>query len=76
MAGTLGIEPRLRGSESLVLPLYDIPINLADAAGLEPAYDLINSQVPYQLGYASIQLGADDRSRTRNRHFTKVLLYH
>ena len=26
MAGTLGIEPRLRGSESLVLPLYDIPI--------------------------------------------------
>ena len=62
MAGTLGIEPRLRGSESLVLPLYDIPINLADAAGLEPAYDLINSQVPYQLGYASIQLGAGDRN--------------
>ena len=26
LAGTLGIEPRCRGSEPRVLPLYDIPI--------------------------------------------------
>ena len=29
---------------------------MAEAAGLEPARGLVNNQVPYQLGYASIRL--------------------
>ena len=41
MAGTLGIEPRLRGSESLVLPLYDIPVEFGcgsqNRTGLYPS---------------------------------------
>ena len=36
MAGTLGIEPRLTESKSVVLPLHNVPIKLVEDNGFEP----------------------------------------
>ena len=35
MAGTLGIEPRLTESKSVVLPLHNVPIKLVDRKRIE-----------------------------------------
>ena len=36
MAGTLGIEPRLTESKSVVLPLHNVPTKLVEDNGFEP----------------------------------------
>lgn len=36
------------------LPLDDLRMNLADRAGIEPAYGQVNSLLPYRLGYRPI----------------------
>ena len=61
MAARLGVEPRQNESESFVLPLHNraVKITKREAAG----------------GRRSRGNGAGDGIRTRNRLFTKQVLY-
>ena len=61
MAARLGVEPRQNESESFVLPLHNRAVENCGATR-KPAEETRN--------------GAGDGIRTRNRLFTKQVLYH
>ena len=61
LAARLGVEPRQNESESFVLPLHNRAVKTENAPG---------------GNRRGRQDGAGDGSRTRNRLFTKQVLYH
>ena len=89
MAASLGLEPRQNDSESFVLPLHHRAvdakylerargffISALDAAKFEPpdgVRDVRHRKRPRRIEQ---QTGAGDGIRTRNRLFTKQVLYH
>ena len=61
LAGTLGIEPRLTESKSVVLPLHNVPINLVEQIGFEPIQQYCPpgySREPFLSGVYSIIVNA------------------
>lgn len=69
MAKCVGIEPTLRGLESLVLPLHQHDVGMA---GLEPAHLLVPNQVPFQLGHIPLYLRTQGGSRTHRLQFLRL----
>ena len=61
LAARLGFEPRQNESESFVLPLHHRAVNIA---------------AQYRRAGLKGIIGAGDGIRTRNRLFTKQVLYH
>ena len=77
MAARLGLEPRQAESESAVLPLH----HQAVYENLTPVRCFSSFTIWKRLGSlkeqaAFIENGAGDGNRTRNRLFTKQVLYH
>ena len=80
MAARLGLEPRQNESESFVLPLHHRAKKLF-AFGEEPAAlgfdeDLKARRLAAPPVARRAKGGAGDGIRTRNRLFTKQVLYH
>ena len=68
MAARLGVEPRQNESESFVLPLHHRAVEILEAG---PATE----GAPQPMTRDAVRNGAGDGIRTRNRLFTKQVLY-
>src|SRR3954463_16625939 len=77
MAARLGVEPRQNESESFVLPLHHRAVKNLSVGNGSPRHKTAKGtgglQAICRVGQKN---GAGDGIRTRNRLFTKQVLYH